>query len=135
MPGLALAPGVLTTRPTSAAAGGDITISTRAASANGARTPSPRGRRASTLSTPPRSNTSYVNNPTGDGMVTKFANGVQMILQRDGWHGSCGMKFEGTEGWVTIADDYEKPEVSSPSLLSRFRQAHRRVHANAPSGR
>jgi hypothetical protein len=60
----------------------------------------------------------YVNNPTGDGMVTKFANGVQMILQRDGWHGSCGMKFEGTEGWVTIADNYEKPEASSPSLLA-----------------
>ena len=60
----------------------------------------------------------YVKNDTGDGMVTKFANGVQMILQRDGWHGSCGMKFEGTEGWVTIADGYEKPEVSSPSLLA-----------------
>jgi hypothetical protein len=62
----------------------------------------------------------YVNNPTGDGMVTRFANGVQMILQRDGWHGSCGMKFEGTEGWVSIADDYQKPEASSPSLLADF---------------
>jgi len=60
----------------------------------------------------------YVNNPTGDGMVTRFANGVEMILQRDGWHGSCGMKFEGTEGWVTIADNYPKPEASSPSLLA-----------------
>ncbi|QEH37696.1 Inositol 2-dehydrogenase [Aquisphaera giovannonii] len=60
----------------------------------------------------------YVNNPTGDGMVVKFASGVKMILQKDGWHGSCGMKFEGTEGWVTIADNYEKPEVSSPSLLA-----------------
>jgi hypothetical protein len=59
----------------------------------------------------------YVKNATGDGMVTKFANGVQMILQRDGWQGSCGMKFEGTEGWVSVADGYEKPEVSSPSLL------------------
>jgi Oxidoreductase family, C-terminal alpha/beta domain/Oxidoreductase family, NAD-binding Rossmann fold len=59
----------------------------------------------------------YVHNPTGDGMITKFASGVQMILQKEGWHGSCGMKFEGTEGWVTIADGYEKPEVSSPSLL------------------
>ena len=60
----------------------------------------------------------YVKNDTGDGMVTKFASGVQMILQRDGWHGSCGMKFEGSEGWVTIADGYDKPEVSSPSLLA-----------------
>jgi hypothetical protein len=60
----------------------------------------------------------YVKNDTGDGMVTKFASGVQMILQRDGWHGACGMKFEGSEGWVTIADGYDKPEVSSPSLLA-----------------
>jgi hypothetical protein len=62
----------------------------------------------------------YVNNPTGDGMVTRFANGVRMILQREGWHGPCGMKFEGTEGWVAIADGYQKPEVSSPSLLADF---------------
>ncbi len=60
----------------------------------------------------------YVKNDSGDGMVTRFANGVQMILQREGWHGSCGMRFEGTEGWVTIADGYDKPEVSSPSLLA-----------------
>ena len=60
----------------------------------------------------------YVKNDTDDGMVTKFANGVQMILQREGWHGSCGVKYEGADGWVSIADDYPKPEVSSPSLLA-----------------
>jgi hypothetical protein len=60
----------------------------------------------------------YVKNETGDGMVTKFANGVQMILQREGWHGACGVKFDGTDGWVSIADGYSKPEVSSPSLLA-----------------
>lgn len=59
----------------------------------------------------------YVKNPIGDGMETTFANGVKMILQRDGWHGSCGMRFEGTDGWVTCADGYEKPEASSPSLI------------------
>src|SRR5262249_20950460 len=47
----------------------------------------------------------------------RFASGVEMILQRDGWHGPCGMKFEGTDGWVAIADDYPKPEASSPSIL------------------
>ena len=67
----------------------------------------------------------YVNNPTGDGMVTKFANGIQMILHRDEpekkyWHGSCGVRYEGTEGWVAIADGYEKPEVSSPTLMADF---------------
>ncbi len=64
---------------------------------------------------------SYVDNPTGDGMVTKFANGIKMILLRDMdkkyWHGSCGVHYEGTEGWVAIADGYKKPDVSSPALL------------------
>lgn len=61
----------------------------------------------------------YVNNPTGDGMVTRFANGVEMILSRGDkwWHGSCGVRYEGEEGWVAIADGYPKPEVSSPALL------------------
>jgi predicted dehydrogenase len=61
----------------------------------------------------------YVNNTSGDGMVAKFANGVSMVLSRGDkyWHGSCGMRFEGTEGWVAVADAYKKPEVSSPGLL------------------
>jgi hypothetical protein len=64
----------------------------------------------------------YVNNPTGDGMVTRFANGVQMVLSRGDqyWHGSCGVRYEGTEGWVAIADGYPRPEVSSPALLADF---------------
>jgi predicted dehydrogenase len=64
----------------------------------------------------------YVNNPTGDGMVTVFANGVKMILARGDqwWHGSCGVRYEGTEGWVAVADGYPRPEVSSPALLADF---------------
>jgi predicted dehydrogenase len=63
----------------------------------------------------------YVDNPTGDGMETVFANGVKMILHREGWwHGSCGVRYEGTEGWVSIADGYPKPEVSSPALMEGF---------------
>ena len=64
----------------------------------------------------------YVNNPTGDGMEAVFANGVKMILSRGDqwWHGSCGVRFEGTEGWVAVADGYSKPEVSSPALLADF---------------
>jgi len=62
----------------------------------------------------------YVANPTGDGMVTRFASGIQMVLSRGDrwWHGSCGVRYEGTEGWVAVADGYSKPEVSSPSLLA-----------------
>jgi len=64
----------------------------------------------------------YVNNPTGDGMVTVFPNGVKMVLSRGDqwWHGSCGVRYEGTEGWVSVADGYSKPEVSSPALLADF---------------
>ncbi len=62
----------------------------------------------------------YVNNTTGDGMVTTFANGVKMVLSRGDkyWHGSCGMRFDGPEGWVACADGYNKAEVSSPALLA-----------------
>jgi predicted dehydrogenase len=64
----------------------------------------------------------YVNNTTGDGMVTEFANGVKMVLSRGDkyWRGSCGMRFDGTEGWVSAADGYSKPEVSRPELLADF---------------
>jgi hypothetical protein len=66
----------------------------------------------------------YVNNPTGDGMVTTFANGVKMILSRGDkwWHGSCGMRFDGTEGWVSAADGYSQPDVSDPALLANFKK-------------
>lgn len=64
----------------------------------------------------------YVDNESGDGMVTKFANGTRMILSRGDkwWHGSCGMRFDGPGGWVSAADGYSKPEVSSPELLNDF---------------
>jgi hypothetical protein len=66
----------------------------------------------------------YVDNPTGDGMVTRFADGKQMILHRgkQWWRGSCGVRYEGTDGWVAVADGYNKPDVSSPSLLEGFEQ-------------
>jgi predicted dehydrogenase len=60
----------------------------------------------------------YVENRTGDGMGTRFATGVKMVLQREGWRGSCGVRYEGSDGWVAIADGYKAPEVSSPSLLA-----------------
>ncbi|MEI6675062.1 MAG: Gfo/Idh/MocA family oxidoreductase [Verrucomicrobiota bacterium] len=66
----------------------------------------------------------YVNNPTGDGMVATFANGVKMVLSRGNkyWHGSCGERFEGPEGWIGAADDYTKTEASSPALLADFKK-------------
>ena len=68
----------------------------------------------------------YVKNESGDGMVTKFANGIKMILERDMdkkyWRGSCGVHYEGTEGWVAAADGYSKPDVSSPAMMDDFRK-------------
>ena len=61
----------------------------------------------------------YVNNPTGDGMVTRFANGVRddppaRRLARLLRHEVRGDRRAGS----TIADGYPKPEASSPSLLA-----------------
>jgi predicted dehydrogenase len=69
----------------------------------------------------------YVNNPTGDEMVTEFASGVKMVLSRGDkyWRGSCGMRFDGPEGWVSAADGYSKPEVSNPALLADFNKVVR----------
>ena len=68
----------------------------------------------------------YVRNESGDGMVTRFANGIKMVLERDlnnkYWHGSCGVRYEGTEGWVSAADGYSKPDVSNPAMLDDFRK-------------
>ncbi len=66
----------------------------------------------------------YVPNDSGDGMVTHFANGVKMVLSRGNkyWHGSCGERFDGTEGWAAAADGYSQPDVSSPALLGEFKR-------------
>ncbi|HUU91457.1 MAG TPA: Gfo/Idh/MocA family oxidoreductase [Phycisphaerae bacterium] len=66
----------------------------------------------------------YVNNPTGDGMVTTFASGVKMILSRgkQWWRGSCGMRFDGPEGWVAAADGYPAPDVSNPAFLADYKK-------------
>ncbi len=64
----------------------------------------------------------YVDNPTGDGMVTRFANGIKMVFSRGKkyWRGSCGVRYEGTEGWVAVADGYSRPDVSHPALLDGY---------------
>jgi predicted dehydrogenase len=68
----------------------------------------------------------YVKNESGDGMVTRFANGIKMVLERDTdkkiWRGSCGVRYEGTEGWVAAADGYSKPDVSLPGLMDDFKK-------------
>jgi predicted dehydrogenase len=64
-------------------------------------------------------------------MMTRLSNGVKLVLFRATgsvwdtcklWHGSCGERFDGPEGWAAAADGYSKPDVSSPTLLSKYRQ-------------
>lgn len=62
----------------------------------------------------------YVDNATAEGMAMRFANGVTMIQSQKGWHGSCGVRYEGTEGWAACADGYARPDVSHPSLLADY---------------
>ena len=57
---------------------------------------------------------------TRDGMTIRFANGLKLVAQLGGWRGSCGVRYEGDEGWTACADGYERPDVSSPKLLEGF---------------
>lgn len=62
----------------------------------------------------------YPKNDSAEGFVVRYANGVKMVLNANGWRGTCGVRYEGTEGWVSIADNYKRPDVSSPSLLADY---------------
>jgi predicted dehydrogenase len=58
----------------------------------------------------------FPTNTSAEGMRTRFANGVEMILSLS--VGQCGVKYEGTEGWVNVADG--QLSVSKPSLMSDY---------------
>ena len=59
-------------------------------------------------------------------MVTRLSNGVKLVLFRgepcEYWHGSCGERFDGPEGWAAAADGYARTEVSSPALLREYKK-------------
>jgi len=62
----------------------------------------------------------YPGNDSAEGYMAHYANGVKLVLSASGWRGSCGVRYEGTEGWVSIADGYPRPDVSSPAMLEDF---------------
>ena len=62
----------------------------------------------------------YIPKPIPNGLRLHFANGVDMIAEQTGWHGTCGVRYVGTEGWVSCADGYTRPEASRPSLLADY---------------
>lgn len=57
-------------------------------------------------------------NGSAEGFTARYRNGVKMVLATGGWRGTCGVKYEGTEGWVSVADGYSIPDASSPALLA-----------------
>ena len=57
-----------------------------------------------------------------DGLTMRFANGVEMTTCQRGWRGTCGVRYVGSEGWVSCADGYSLPEVSRPSLLADYQK-------------
>ena len=72
---------------------------------------------------------SYPGNLSGDGLVARFANGVKLVLSFEGWRGSCGVRFEGDEGWASVADGYSRPDLSSPGLQREFGRLTKRYAA------
>ena len=79
----------------------------------------------------------YVANDSGDGMVTHFANGVRMILSRGNkyWHGSCGERFDGSEGWAAAADGYSQARRLFAGHAGRVQEGRRRLrgpHGQGP---
>ena len=67
----------------------------------------------------------YPNSDAAEGLAAHFAGGVKLVLTAKGWRGSCGVRYEGSEGWVSVADGYQRPDVSSPSLLQNFQEVVR----------
>ena len=62
----------------------------------------------------------YVDNPFGDGLVARYANGVKLILARkhECWGGVSGQRFDGTEGWIANSGmGHDQARASSPALL------------------
>ena len=64
----------------------------------------------------------YPGDATGEGLVARFAGGVRLVLNCRGWRGTCGVRYEGSEGWASVADGYARPDVSSPALLADFQK-------------
>ncbi len=64
-------------------------------------------------------------------MHTRLSNGTKLVLFRTSgsvwqpcqyWHGACGERFDGSEGWAAAADGYSAPDVSSPALLLEYKK-------------
>jgi len=62
-------------------------------------------------------------------MVTRLSDVLRLVLFRvagsvwdpcEYWHGACGERFDGPEGWAAAADGCSAPDVSSPVLMREY---------------
>ncbi|MEI7901426.1 MAG: Gfo/Idh/MocA family oxidoreductase, partial [bacterium] len=62
--------------------------------------------------------------PASPDLAVRLAPDLKMVLIRSSkyWHGSCGERFDGSEGWLSAADGYSRPDASSPALLSDYKK-------------
>ncbi|MFQ6131018.1 MAG: Gfo/Idh/MocA family protein [Armatimonadota bacterium] len=58
----------------------------------------------------------FPDNDTGEGLVARYVNGVELVTTAGHFKGSCGVRFEGEEGWAQCSDG-QKPEAEPASLL------------------
>jgi predicted dehydrogenase len=66
----------------------------------------------------------FPGNDTGQGLVARYANGVKLVLRGDEgakkvFPGSCGVRFEGSEGWAECSDGQEA--TFAPASLGDLR--------------
>jgi predicted dehydrogenase len=64
----------------------------------------------------------YPGNDNAEGFTLRYANGVKLVMHIQGWRGTCGVRYEGDEGWVSVADGYSRPDVSAPALLEDYQK-------------
>ena len=87
-----------------------------------------------------------------EGFIVRFANGLKLVAIEDGcavrfagggrsaeglpdiWHGSCGVKYEGPQGWIACADGYQRPEASSPEIMQGFDDFAKEIKALRQQG-
>ena len=75
-------------------------------------------------------------------MMTRLSNGVKLVLFRSGgsvsgqcefWHGSCGERFDGPEGWVAAADGYSGARCLIAGAVARVQESAGGLHGPDPA--
>ncbi len=79
--------------------------------------------------------TRYELDPDGNTIHARYANGVKLVLRKDGWLGlgTCPVRFEGDEGWVETGDSGQV-EVFPKSLAAERARFVAGVAGTHPAG-